>query len=191
MAVTDHVNVMGMNPLQGPWDPRLGPRYPDMTVAYDLAVRAALHAAADSAGVALKDGVYAAVAGPSYETPAEIRMLRTMGADAVGMSTVPEVIVANQSGVRVAALSCISNRAAGLGGVNLSHKEVMEETARASRGFVKLLQHAVPLIAGVVAKPGEGVEKSEGRKVREQRSVGLSLKKKSEAKKKQARRVKG
>jgi purine-nucleoside phosphorylase len=176
MAVTDHVNLMGVNPLQGPWDPRFGPRYPDMSAAYDPRVRAALHDAAEASGATLKDGVYAAVPGPSYETPAEIRMLRNLGADAVGMSTVPEVIVANQMGLKVAALSCISNKAAGISRHRLSHQEVMEETARASEHFIKVLRAAIPRLAAVVAK----VTKKKAEQpatLREQRSVGIALKK--------------
>ncbi len=145
MAVTDHLNLSGKNPLEGPNDPRLGPRFPDLSRAYDPGLRALLLRAADAAGVVLAEGVYAMMSGPSYETPAEIRLLRTLGADAVGMSTVPEVIAAVHMGARVACLSCITNPAAGLGGA-LSHAEV-EATARGAedegvrilRGFLEML----------------------------------------------------
>ncbi|HUM12759.1 MAG TPA: purine-nucleoside phosphorylase [Myxococcaceae bacterium] len=145
MAVTDHLNLSGKNPLEGPNDPRLGPRFPDLSRAYDPGLRALLLRAADAAGVVLAEGVYAMMSGPSYETPAEIRMLRALGADAVGMSTVPEVIAAVHLGARVACLSCITNPAAGLGGA-LSHAEV-EATARGAedagvrilRGFLEML----------------------------------------------------
>src|SRR5262249_28621364 len=116
MLVTDHLNLSGKNPLEGPNDPRLGPRFPDLSRAYDPALRALMVCAADAAGVPLKEGVYAMMAGPSYETPAEIRMLQRLGADAVGMSTVPEVIAAVHMGARVACLSCITNAAAAPGG---------------------------------------------------------------------------
>lgn len=175
MVVEDHINLMGANPLQGMWDPRLGPRYPDMSTAYDPLVRSALHQAADLAKVPLKDGVYAAVSGPSYETPAEIRMLRAMGAAAVGMSTVPEVIVANQMGLKVGGVSCISNKAAGISSNRLSHQEVMEETARASERFIRLITEVIPILD---AKLGKAEAKSVRRKktLQEQRSVGLKLK---------------
>ncbi|HET9155483.1 MAG TPA: purine-nucleoside phosphorylase, partial [Myxococcaceae bacterium] len=127
MVITDHLNLSGKNPLEGPNDPRVGPRFPDLSRAYDPQLRAMLLRAADGVGVPLQEGVYAMMAGPSYETPAEIRMLRTLGADAVGMSTVPEVIAAVHMGAAVACLSCVTNAAAGLGGA-LSHAEV-EATA--------------------------------------------------------------
>ncbi len=176
MAVEDHINLMGVNPLTGPWDPRLGPRYPDMSAAYDPGVRSALHQAADQVKVTLKDGVYAGVSGPSYETPAEIRMLRSLGAHAVGMSTVPEVIVANQMGIKVGGVSCISNKAAGIAKHRLSHQEVMEETSRASERFIKLLTAAIPLLSKVVAD-SERARGKPKQSLREQRSIGLKLKK--------------
>lgn len=131
MLITDHLNLSGQSPLVGPADGR-GPRFPDMTAAYDPALRRAADRAAERVGVALKSGVYASMLGPTYETPAEIRMLRAMGADAVGMSTVLEVIALRQLGVRAAGMSCITNLAAGLSGHQLSHDEV-EETAKQSR----------------------------------------------------------
>ncbi len=132
MAIADHLNLTGTSPLVGFNDDVLGPRFPDMTRAYDPELRALLHAAAPAANVALREGVYAGLLGPSYETPAEVRMLRTLGAHAVGMSTVLEVIALRHMGVRVAALSCITNLAAGIASRPLSHEEV-EATARARR----------------------------------------------------------
>lgn len=181
MVVEDHINLMGANPLQGMWDPRLGPRYPDMSTAYDPAVRSALHQAADAVKVQLKDGVYAAVSGPSYETPAEIRMLRSLGAAAVGMSTVPEVIVANQMGMKVGGVSCISNKAAGIAAHRLSHKEVMEETSRASERFIRLITEVIPILAGKL-KETETKPVRRKKTVQEQRSVGLKMKKERKAK---------
>lgn len=132
MMITDHLNLMGVNPLTGPNDTALGPRFPDMTSAYDAGLREDLAAAAKEVGVSLREGVYAGLLGPSYETPAEIRMLRTLGAQAVGMSTVPEVIALRHMKVKVGALSCITNLAAGISKTELDHAEV-EETARRKR----------------------------------------------------------
>jgi purine-nucleoside phosphorylase len=152
MMVTDHLNLSGKNPLEGPNDARVGPRFPDLSRAYDPGLRALLRRAADAAGVGLHEGVYAMMSGPSYETPAEIRMLRTLGADAVGMSTVPEVIAAVHMGAAVACLSCITNVAAGMGGV-LSHAEV-EATARgAEESGVRILRAFLGLLPG---SPGPG-----------------------------------
>jgi purine-nucleoside phosphorylase len=133
MLLGDHVNLMGVNPLRGENDASVGPRFPDMSTAYDPGLRDAARAAARARGIPLEEGVYVGLAGPSYETPAEIRFLRTIGGDAVGMSTVPEVIAARHMGVRVVGISCITNLAAGLGASTLSHVEV-EETARDVRG---------------------------------------------------------
>lgn len=152
MVITDHINLTGVNPLRGPKDLRLGPRFPDMTEAYHPLVRSAIYEAAKAAHVVVKDGVYAALSGPSYETPAEIRMLGTMGVDAVGMSTVPEVIVANQMGMKVGGISCVSNKAAGISATRLSHEEVIETTRKGARRFCKLLSEAIPLVANVVVK---------------------------------------
>jgi purine-nucleoside phosphorylase len=139
MVVTDHLNLMGTNPLVGPNDPDLGPRFPDMTEAYDRALSALAREAAVEGGAALRVGVYAALLGPSYETPSEIRMLRALGANAVGMSTVPEVIALRHMGVRTAAISCITNLAAGLSPTKLDHGEV-EAVARQTRArFTALL----------------------------------------------------
>jgi purine-nucleoside phosphorylase len=118
--------MTGLNPLRGPHDARLGPRFPDMTHAYSVAGRLAWHTAARAANISLREGVYAGMMGPCYETPAEIRMLQRLGADAVGMSTVSEVIVARHAGLQVAGLSIITNRAAGLSATPLSHQEVTE-----------------------------------------------------------------
>ncbi len=139
MRITDHVNLSGQNPLVGPNDDRFGPRFPDMTAAYSPELARHLDAAADSVGVRLATGVYCQFLGPSYETPAEIEMARRAGADAVGMSTVPEVIVANHMGVPVAAVSCITNRAAGLASRPLSHAEVAETAARVEHSFGNVL----------------------------------------------------
>lgn len=139
MVVTDHLNLMGKNPLSGPNDDKLGPRFPDMSEAYDRILRDLAREAGREANVHLHEGVYAAMLGPSYETPAEIAMLRAMGADAVGMSTVPETIAMRHMGVRVGCISCITNLAAGLGNATLDHAEV-EATAREAReGFVAVL----------------------------------------------------
>lgn len=125
MALTDHINLMGVNPLRGPQSDGL-PRFVDMTRAYDAGLRDTLKRAAKARRISLKEGVYLAVSGPSYETPAEIRAFATLGADAVGMSTVPEAIAAVQCGLRVAGISCITNVAAGLGSKGLDHAEVLE-----------------------------------------------------------------
>jgi purine-nucleoside phosphorylase len=139
MALTDHINFMGTNPLRGPALPGL-PRFVDLTQAYDVKLSALLAAAARAAKVKLQRGVYLAVSGPSYETPAEIRAFARLGADAVGMSTVPEVIVARQCGLRVAALSCITNLAAGISKSPLSHEEVLETGERVKRVGARLLK---------------------------------------------------
>jgi purine-nucleoside phosphorylase len=126
MVVTDHLNLTGVSPLVGPNDEEIGPRFPDMTAVYDKELRMMLHEVADQAGIALRAGVYAAMLGPSYETPAEVRMLRILGAQAVGMSTVHEAIALRHMGVRVGALSCIANLASGIAAQPLNHKEVQE-----------------------------------------------------------------
>jgi len=139
MVITDHINMTANSPLIGLDDEAFGPRFPDMSEAYDRGLREALHGVARQAGVPLREGVYAAVLGPQYETPAEIRMLRAIGADAVGMSTVSEVIALRHMGVRVGGLSCITNLAAGVGARPLDHAEV-EATARSSEtALLKLL----------------------------------------------------
>ena len=138
MVISDHVNFMGTNPLIGP-NHEPGPRFPDMSRAYDPDLRKQLHAAAAAVGMTLQEGAYLAVTGPSYETPAEIRAFRAMGADAVGMSTVPEVIVAAHMGVKVTGISCITNLAAGLSKQKLSHAEVSETADRVKDVFSRLL----------------------------------------------------
>lgn len=142
MAIADHLNLMGRNPLVGAVEPG-EERFPDMSVAYDAALRAQLHAAAQGVAVPLHDGVYAGLLGPTFETPAEIRMLERLGADAVGMSTVPEVIVARALGMRVAAVSCITNQAAGIASALLHHGEVMETGARVAGAFEALVTRFV------------------------------------------------
>jgi purine-nucleoside phosphorylase len=143
MVIDDHLNLIGSNPLIGPNDERLGPRFPDMTETYSRRLRGLANAAAAGAELDLAHGIYAAVHGPSYETPAEIRALRTLGADAVGMSTVPEAIAARHMGVEVLGLSCITNPAAGVLPEPLRHDEVMEVAARASAAFIRLLEAIV------------------------------------------------
>lgn len=127
MAIADHLNITGRNPLIGPNDARFGERFFDMSEAWDPDLRARLHAAAKAEGIALAEGVYAQMSGPSFETPAEIRMLATLGADAVGMSTVPECLVARHAGMRVVGLSVITNLAAGIARHALSHEETIRE----------------------------------------------------------------
>jgi purine-nucleoside phosphorylase len=147
MLIRDHINLMGANPLAGSNIDELGPRFPDMSEAYDSAMcEAALRAAAQT-GVKLRVGVYVALSGPSYETPAEIGMCRILGGDAVGMSTVPEVIVANHMGIRVLGISCITNMAAGLLPRRLSHEEVLETTERTKEKFSLLLTSLIPLLS--------------------------------------------
>jgi purine-nucleoside phosphorylase len=149
MLITDHLNLMGDNPLRGA-NFGDGPRFPDLSHAYDLALQDFARQAAKSSGVVLREGIYAAMLGPSYETPAEIRMLRALGADAVGMSTVPEVIALRHLGVRVGAVSCITNLAAGISEQPLDHSEV-EATARRSRqAFTDVLTRWIAL-AGAAA----------------------------------------
>lgn len=132
VLISDHLNLQGTNALIGPNDSALGPRFPDMTRLWDPELRAIAQRAAHDEGTELREGVYAALTGPSYETPAEIRMLRTLGADLVGMSTVPEAIAAKHMGARVIGISCVTNLAAGVSPTELSHEEV-EQTAKATR----------------------------------------------------------
>ena len=143
MAIDDHINLIGDNPLIGANDERLGPRFPDMTEAYARRLRDLADEAARAAGVPLLHGVYAALHGPSYETPAEIRYLRTIGADAVGMSTVPEAIAARHAGLAVLGLSCISNMAAGVNPEPLDHREVLETTRRVAAQSSHLLEEII------------------------------------------------
>jgi purine-nucleoside phosphorylase len=143
MAIDDHINLMGANPLEGPNDDRFGPRFPDLSQVYSARLRAVADRAAEATGLTLVHGVYAALRGPSYETPAEIRYLRTIGADAVGMSTVPEAIVARHMGIEVLGVSCISNMAAGVLPQPLDHAEVVATTGRAQRQCAALLEEIV------------------------------------------------
>ncbi len=149
MIITDHLNLSGWNALTGHNDDRLGPRFPDLTAAYHPHLRAVLLDCAMRQRVNLRQGIYAIVSGPSYETPAEIRMLRTLGADAVGMSTVPEVIAAAHMRVPVVGISCITNLAAGMGHQPLSHEEVAETANRVKDVFAALLTEFLPALAAV------------------------------------------
>jgi purine-nucleoside phosphorylase len=151
MLIVDHLNLSGHNPLAGPSGDRAGQRFIDMAGAYDARLGELCRSAARDVGVPLKEGVYAGVLGPSYETPAEIRMLRSMGADAVGMSTVLEVIALRQMGVKVAAISCITNLAAGISTSPLHHDEVQEIARRTAVPFVALLSRATALIGQEVS----------------------------------------
>ena len=144
MLIEDHINLMGDNPLKGPNLSKLGPRFPDMTEAYNKGCLEVLKTAAAEGGIPYHTGVYAGLLGPTYETPAEIRMLRTLGADAIGMSTVPETIAANPLGVRVCGMSCITNLGAGLSPVKLTHEEVIENSKRGVEKMRKLLEIAIP-----------------------------------------------
>lgn len=139
MLIRDHIDLLRDHALRGPNDDRLGPRFPDMTNAYAPELRALAREAAGGAGIHLEEGVYTAFPGPTYETPAEIRMARGLGADAVGMSTVPEVCVARHMGARVIGISCITNQAAGISGHELSHEEVTETATRMRATFEVLL----------------------------------------------------
>jgi purine-nucleoside phosphorylase len=146
MVIDDHINLMGDNPLAGPNEDRFGPRFPDMSEVYSSRLRRLAHEAGRELDMLLPHGIYTALLGPSYETPAEIRFLRTIGADAVGMSTVPEAIVARHMGLEVLGISCITNMAAGVLPQPLDHDEVME-TARRVRGqFIALLEAIIALI---------------------------------------------
>ena len=140
MVIDDHINLLGTNPLVGDNDERFGPRFPDMTEVYSRRLRAIADVASQASGVALAHGVYAAVHGPSYETPAEIRYLRTIGADAVGMSTVPEAIAARHLGIDVLGLSCITNMAAGVFPEPLQHADVLATARRVRGSFIALLE---------------------------------------------------
>jgi purine-nucleoside phosphorylase len=147
MLISDHINGLGTNPLVGPNEDGLGPRFPDMTAVYDPGLRRIARAAARQLRLPLKEGVYLGLHGPSYETPAEIRAIRRLGADAVGMSTVPEAIALRHAGVRVLGISTITNMAAGILKKPLEHSEVLETTQHVGARFVKLLAALVPRIA--------------------------------------------
>jgi purine-nucleoside phosphorylase len=147
VVIRDHINLQGANPLIGPNDQRFGPRFPDMTRAYCRAYREIALAEAKKLGIEAHEGVYSALLGPSYETPAEIRFLWTFGADLVGMSTVPEVIAANHMGIRVLGISCVTNMAAGILDRPLDHAEVIETGERVKSQFIALLRAVLPRIA--------------------------------------------
>ncbi len=151
VLVTDHLNLIGSNPLRGGNDARLGPRFPDMTAVYSHRLRAIANEAAARLGIELARGVYACMPGPSYETPAEIMMLRTVGADVVGMSTVPEAIVARHAGIEVLAIALVSNAAAGLIGTPITHEEVLKAGQRAAPTLARLIENVVARVAAVNA----------------------------------------
>ncbi|MEK9944462.1 MAG: purine-nucleoside phosphorylase [Alphaproteobacteria bacterium] len=139
MAISDHINLQPGNPLTGPNDDAFGPRFPNMVDAYDPALRALLQSAAQDLGITLYEGVYAGYLGPNFETPAEIRAFRTMGADAVGMSTVPEVLIARHCGLRVAATSVLTNLAAGMSDAPLTHDQTLHFADLAAKDLIKLV----------------------------------------------------
>jgi purine-nucleoside phosphorylase len=143
ICLVDHINLIGQNPLRGPNDDRLGPRFPDMTEVYSSRLRCIAVEEAQRLGLALGLGVYACVSGPSYETPAEVRMLRTLGADVVGMSTVPEAIVAHHAGIEVLAFTLVSNAAAGVTGEPITHEEVLRAGREAERRIGDLIEGVV------------------------------------------------
>jgi purine-nucleoside phosphorylase len=147
VVISDHINLQGTNPLVGPNDDRLGPRFPDMTQAYCKAYREITLQAARHLGKTVHQGVYAGLLGPSYETPAEIRYLRSIGADLVGMSTIPEVIAARHMGIKVLAISCVTNMAAGISDEVLKHEDVLATGERVKGDFVALLRAVLPEIA--------------------------------------------
>jgi purine-nucleoside phosphorylase len=151
VVIKDHINLQGANPLSGPNEERFGARFPDMTAAYDRRFREMAVGEGNRMGIGMYEGVYAALPGPSYETPAEIRYLRTIGADLVGMSTVPEVIAARHSGIRVLGISCVTNAAAGILDQPLDHKEVLETAERVKGQFIGLLKALIPRIAEAIA----------------------------------------
>jgi purine-nucleoside phosphorylase len=147
VSLRDHINLQGANPLTGPNDDRFGPRFPDMTRAYDPDFRRFVAEEGKKLKLNLHEGVYLALAGPNYETPAEIHAFRTLGADLVGMSTVPEVLAARHSGLRVLGISCVTNMAAGITGKTLTAEEVFETGARVKNQFIALLKAVIPRIA--------------------------------------------
>jgi purine-nucleoside phosphorylase len=153
VVLTDHINLQGQSPLAGPNEERFGSRFPDMTQAYCKAYREIALVAAKKAGKTLYQGVYAGLLGPNYETPAEIRYLRTIGADLVGMSTVPEVIAARHMGIKVLAISCVTNMAAGILDQTINHEEVLETGERVKGDFVALIRAVLLEIAKDVEEP--------------------------------------
>jgi purine-nucleoside phosphorylase len=144
VLISDHINLQGGNPLVGPNDDALGPRFPDMSDAYSESFRSTAKQVAMELGIAVQEGVYAALTGPSYETPAEIRYLRAIGADVVGMSTVPEVIVARHMGIEVLGISCVTNMAAGILPNKIDHEEVLETGAMVRDTLVRYLKNLIP-----------------------------------------------
>ncbi len=155
VVLADHLNLQGQNPLVGANDERLGPRFPDMTHAYFKPYREIALSAASRLGKPVGEGVYAGLLGPSYETPAEIRYLRTIGADLVGMSTVAEVIAARHMGLKVLAISCVTNRAAGILDQPINHEEVLKTGDRVKEDFVVLLRAVLPQIAADIEEPAK------------------------------------
>ena len=151
VVIKDHINLQGANPLFGHNDERFGVRFPDMSAAYDRRFREMAVGEGNRMGIGMYEGVYAALPGPSYETPAEIRYLRAIGADLVGMSTVPEVIAARHSGIRVLGISCVTNAAAGILDQPLDHKEVLETAERVKGQFIGLLKALIPRMAEAIA----------------------------------------
>jgi purine-nucleoside phosphorylase len=160
MLLKDHINLMGDNPLKGSQIAQLGPRFPDLSQAYSLSCNEILQKAASTLGIRIHQGVYAGMLGPTYETPAEVRMLKIIGADAVGMSAVPESIAANHLGVQVIGLMCITNRAAGLSDKKLTHQDVIENSKATAAMVSRLLAEAIPQLVhkptGSLVKPSEG-----------------------------------
>jgi purine-nucleoside phosphorylase len=146
MVISDHVNLMGVNPLRGPNDERFGPRFPDMSAVYSHELQELVVEEAKAINVEVRRGVYGGLSGPSYETPAEILLLRNLGADAVGMSTVPEAIVARHMGIEVLGISCITNMAAGISDTPINHEEVMATGIRVRATFTQLLQKVIGAI---------------------------------------------
>jgi purine-nucleoside phosphorylase len=153
VVLSDHINMQGSNPLIGPNDDRFGPRFPDMTRVYWKPFRAIAKEEARRVGIEVHEGVYVAVTGPSYETPAEIRMFRQLGADLVGMSTVAEVIAASHMSMRVLAISCVTNMAAGILDQPLDHREVLKTGERVKGAFMQLLNAVIPRIAADLEQP--------------------------------------
>jgi purine-nucleoside phosphorylase len=160
VLLADHINLLGFNPLVGPNEPRFGQppvsglRFFDMTEAYSVQLRALAQQAARAEGVSLHEGVYLATSGPSFETPAEIRAFHALGADLVGMSTVPETIVARHMGLRVLGISCVTNLAAGISATQLSHEEVFEAGSKVQHQLARLLERLAPAMAATQSEPG-------------------------------------
>ena len=150
MVISDHLNLMGVNPLRGANDERFGPRFPDMSAVYSPALQEIVVEEARALGIELRRGIYAALSGPNYETPSEIHLLRNCGADAVGMSTVPEAIVARQMDMEVLGISCITNMAAGISDEPINHDEVMETGNRVRSSFTQLLRRVVSRLSSRV-----------------------------------------